>query len=255
MYTNHFKAIPASIVYQPPRMTPIPQAPSTQLAIVVGASNAEYNTDQYGRLQVEFFWDLNPKVTKQSVWLRSIAMWEGVLRVGTPVLVGFIDGNINDPVILGPIHQDTLMPINTLEGEQTKSVLVRRHPDASIQKTYNFLSFEDKKDAQLMHLNATKNMQVNVLQDFNQEVAKGTYHLKVKGNMTIETEGQLIVKSKGAMNFTTEDAFSLQAKSIEMKASQGLSASAQTVDVKAGASASIDGGGQMTLKAGIIQQN
>ena len=248
IYENRFRALPLSIAYQPPVLTPIPSAPSTQLAIVVGSDGAEYNTDQHGRLQVQFPWDLNPKTTAKSVWLRCISTWEGVFRVGTPVLVGFIDGEINAPIILGALHQDTLMPFSSSGDTQTKSVLVRRHPDSSVQKTYNSLTFDDKKDAQLVALSATKSMQVDVVQDFQQTVEKGIYHLKVKGDITVETEGNLIVKSKGAMQLTTEDAFELKAKTIAMTADQ-------SIDIKASSGVSVDGGGQMKLKAGVIQQN
>lgn len=247
MYQNHFQAINAAIAYQSAFITPKPLAPNVQLAKVIGPANQEFNVDQYGRIQVEFPWNTSSDNSQNICWLRSLCFWEGVLRVGTPVLVSFIDGDINAPVVLGPLHEDTLMPFNPLNVQQTQSVLTRRHPDASIQKTYNSIVFEDKKSAQLLCMNATNNMQIEVKQNFNQNVADGTYTLKVKSDINVETEGFLNINAKGGINMTTDKGFSVKAQSIQLTAENSISLAAVQQTISAD--------DKLTLKGGIIQEN
>lgn len=287
LYQNHFQAINAAIAYQSALITPNPTAPNVQLAKVIGPQGEEFNTDEYGRVQVEFPWNTEKSNSQNMCWLRSLCFWEGVLRVGTPVLVSFIDGDINSPVILGPLHEDTLKPSNPLTAQQTQSMLVRRHPDASVQKTYNSILFDDKKSAQLLCITATNNMQTEVKQNFTQNVAEGTYSLTVKGNtatnvtegtyslkikgdITIETEGSLTINAKGGVNIATDNSFSVKAKSIQLEADNSLTASGtQSVTIKGQAikvaadnsvnvsapQQTISADAKLTLKGGIIQEN
>ncbi|MCT7340713.1 type VI secretion system tip protein VgrG [Pseudomonas aeruginosa] len=110
-YRNRFEAIPAATAYRPARVTPKPRM-HTQTALVVGKAGEEIWTDQYGRIKLQFPWDRDGKNDEtSSCWVRVVLPWSGkgfgmqfVPRIGQEVIVTFIDGDPDRPLVTGCVY-------------------------------------------------------------------------------------------------------------------------------------------------------
>lgn len=248
VYQNEFSSIPAATVFRAFAKLKKPIAPNTQLATIVGPKGKEIYTDKYGRLKAQFFWDREGKHNQQSsCWMRTTEQWEGLLRIGTPVIVSFIDGDIDKPIILGPVYNANLMPLYPLEADQTKSSLKRRYIKKDTEKTYNEIRFEDKKDKQELYLYASKDLVITVENDSTQTVKKGNYVLKVKGNITIQADGAISLDAKKDVTISGQN-IALNAKSnltVDAKAKIATKAPMQNIEAD----------GVLTLKGGLIKEN
>ena len=117
-YTNTFVCIPADIPFRPARVTPKPLIKSSQTAVVVGPPGEEVYTDQYGRVKVQFPWHREGKRNeKSSCWIRVSYPWAGqgwggifIPRVGQEVIVTFLEGNPDRPLITGCLYNADQMP-------------------------------------------------------------------------------------------------------------------------------------------------
>lgn len=279
-YHNEFSCILASATFRPPLNTPMPIAPNLQLATVVGPNGKDIYTDQYGRMKVQFIWDREGKANeKSSCWLRAVQQWDGLLRIGTPVVVGFIDGNLDQPLILGPIFNANLMPLYKLEDSQTKSSLKRRYVKKAEEKTYNEISFEDKKDQQQLHMHATKDLFIEVEHaamhhikegDLSITLDKGKCTIKIKGNVSLQTDGSINVQAAQAINVKSDADINLSGKNISLDAKMNLQLKAgtklnqQATEISSTAKAkqafkapmqTIQSDGILTLKGGLIKEN
>lgn len=272
IYHNRFKCIPEKIALRPDLNVKKPTAPSTQLAVITGPAGKEIHTDKYGRMKVQFLWDREGKKNENSsCWIRAVQHWDGLFRIGTPVLIGFIDGDVDKPIILGPVYNANLMPIASLATEQTQSTLQRRHTKKETEKKYNHIRFDDKDAAQKLSIYASKDMLTEIEQDFTQDVKKGNYVLKVKGNVTIQAEGNIVMDSKKSITIKAADSINLSAKknivleaglALQQKAGNKLTQKAveilQQADAKVTSKAAlqqVEASGILTLKGGLIKEN
>lgn len=144
-----------------------------QTATVVGPVGEEIHTDEYGRVRVQFHWDrVGTNDEKSSAWIRVATPWAGsnfgmtsIPRIGTEVLVQFLDGNPNRPIITGMVPNANTMPPWTLPANQTQSgILTRSSPNGSYDNA-NALRFEDKKGAEQLWLHAEKDQLTEVEHD------------------------------------------------------------------------------------------
>src|SRR5581483_2282567 len=111
-YSNTFTAIPVDVDFTPPRRAPKPVIHGTQTAVVVGTSGEEIYVDKYGRVKVQFFWDRDgQKDEKSSCWIRVAQIWAGknwgwmtIPRIGQEVLVDFLEGDPDRPLIVGRVY-------------------------------------------------------------------------------------------------------------------------------------------------------
>ena len=115
-YSNRFTCIPASIPFRPPRTTPKAVVDGAQTAVVVGPAGEAIFTDKYGRVKVQFFWDRQGKSDdKSSCWIRvSQAAQSGsvvvVPRIGWEVIVDFLEGDPDQPIIVGRVYNADQLP-------------------------------------------------------------------------------------------------------------------------------------------------
>jgi len=117
-YRNEFTCIPASTTFRPRRVTPKPHVPGTQTAIVVGPAGEEIYTDKHGRVKVQFHWDRYGKRDENaSCWIRSSQPWAGkgwggiqIPRIDQEVIVDFIEGDPDRPIITGRVYNAASMP-------------------------------------------------------------------------------------------------------------------------------------------------
>lgn len=130
-YRNRFIAFPAATPFRPPRVTPQSIIRGAQTAIVVGKSGEEIWTDQYGRVKVKFHWDQSAAQDEtSSCWIRVAQPWAGqqwggffLPRIGQEVIVSFLDGNPDRPIITGSVYNGQQTTPYGLPDEQTKSTI------------------------------------------------------------------------------------------------------------------------------------
>ena len=185
-YETRFECIPSSVTYRPPRVTPWPMMRGTQTARVVGPEGEEIHTDEYGRVKVRFNWDRQHDFDDTaSCWIRvSQGMAGGnygimfLPRVGQEVVVDFLEGDPDKPLIVGRVYNKDHMPPYTLPDEKTKSV-IKTHSSKGGGGT-NEIRFEDLKDEEQLFIQAQKQMDTNVKASHIHTVG-GTYDLHVGG--------------------------------------------------------------------------
>ncbi|MCG2747201.1 MAG: type VI secretion system tip protein VgrG [Desulfobulbaceae bacterium] len=184
-YTNEFQCIPHEVPFRPVRSTRRPVVEGVQTAIVVGPSGEEIYTDKLGRVKVQFHWDREGQRNEDSsCWLRvSQTMagnsWGGMFlpRVGHEVIVEFIEGDPDRPIITGQVYHGTNLPPYKLPDEKTKSTFKSNtSPDGG---GFNEIRFEDKKGEEQVFIHAEKDMDQRVKNDLRQWVGNDR-HLIVK---------------------------------------------------------------------------
>jgi type VI secretion system secreted protein VgrG len=170
VYTCSFKAIESKVQYRSPRITRKPFVQGPQTAVVVGKSGEDIWTDKYGRVKVQFHWDRYGKNDENSsCWVRVSHPWAGknwgaiaIPRIGQEVIVDFLEGDPDRPVITGRVYNADQMPPYALPDNMTQTGILTRTTKEGNAKTCNELRFEDKKDAEEIYLHAEKDMNVVV---------------------------------------------------------------------------------------------
>jgi type VI secretion system secreted protein VgrG len=172
-YNNAFTCIPASVIYRPPRATPKPMVQGVQTAVVTGPGGEEIYVDKYGRIKVQFFWDRKGKKDdKSSCWIRVAEQWGGKNwgvvcnpRIGQEVIVDFLEGDPDRPLITGRVYNAEQMPPYDLPANMTQSGIKSRSSKGGSPANYNELRFEDKKGSELVTLHAEKDQSIEVEHD------------------------------------------------------------------------------------------
>jgi type VI secretion system secreted protein VgrG len=170
-YTNEFVAIPEDLTYRPPLVTPKPIVHGSQPAIVIGEAGSEIWTDEHSRVKVAFPWNdyHGDRSVAGACWARVSSIWAGggfgwvqVPRVGDEVLVDFLDGDPDHPVVTGRLYNSNNMPPWPLPELQTRTGLrTRSSPDGGAQNA-NELYFEDKKGSEEIFLHAERTLRTEV---------------------------------------------------------------------------------------------
>ncbi|HBU8852178.1 type VI secretion system tip protein VgrG [Citrobacter sedlakii] len=166
---NHFEAIPADRTWRVPPL-PKPSVDGPQSAIVTGPAGEEIFCDEHGRVRVRFHWDRYcPGNEDSSCWVRVSQAWAGtgfgnlaIPRVGQEVIVDFLNGDPDQPIIMGrTYHQDNRSP-GSLPGTKTQMTIRSKTYKGS---GFNELRFEDATDQEQVYIHAQKNMDTEVLND------------------------------------------------------------------------------------------
>ncbi len=189
------EAIDATTRFRPARITPKPVIQGTQTAMVVGASGEEIYTDKYGRVKVQFPWDrYGTDDENSSCWIRVAQVWAGknwgamhIPRVGQEVLVGFLEGDPDRPIITGRVYNGGSMPPYDLPANKTQSGIVSRSTKDGSPSNFNEIRFEDKKGEELVNVQAEKDFNSLVKHDETTEV-KHDRTDKVGNNETVTIE-------------------------------------------------------------------
>ncbi|MFL5246137.1 MAG: type VI secretion system Vgr family protein [Gemmataceae bacterium] len=184
-YHNSFTCIPVALPYRPARSTAKPVIQGTQTAVVVGPAGEEIFTDKYGRVKVQFPWDREGKNdADSSCWIRVGTPWAGkqwgmihIPRIGQEVIVDFLEGDPDQPIIVGSVYNAEQMPPYALPTNKTQSGLKTRSTLKGDPSNFNELRFEDKKGSEDIFFHAEK--------DFHREVENDD-SLKVDHDQTIE---------------------------------------------------------------------
>ena len=172
-YSNRFTCVPDSINFRPARITPKPVVQGPQTAVIVGPDGEEIHTDSYSRVKVKFHWDRDPqKNQNSSCWIRVSQAWAGknwgiifIPRIGQEVIVDFLEGDPDQPIITGRVYNAEQMPPYPLPDNQTKSTIKTRSSMDGSPDNFNEIRFEDKKGEEQLFIHAEKNQDIEVEND------------------------------------------------------------------------------------------
>jgi type VI secretion system secreted protein VgrG len=327
-YCNAFEAFDVTVPYRTPQQTALPRVAGSQTALVVGPPGEEIWTDEHGRIKVQFHWDrVGGKDDKSSCWVRVAQSWAGkgwgslfLPRIGQEVVISFVDGDPDRPLITGSVYNGENQPPVALPAMQTQSTIKSRSSKEG--SAGNEMRMEDKKDAEEFYFHAQKDMKVEIENDLAtllhkgsethtlekgdrtvdvqtgkethsvkgtreltitgnethtnkadfKQVVSGKYELKVTGDLLIDVTGSITIKSassvssKAGTTFSNEAGTALTNKAgteLTNQAGTGLKNKAGTtldnegamVNSKASATQTVDGGGMLTLKGGMVKIN
>lgn len=249
-----------------------------QTAIVTGDSADEIMIDQFGRVKVQFDWDREGKKdSKSSCWIRVSQNWAGKKwgafffpRVGQEVLVDFINGDPDQPIISGAVYNADLMPPYALPAEKTQSGIKTRSTKEGGADNFNELRFEDKKGSELLYIQAEKDKQLYVKNDQNDKTDNdhnveigndrkvdiaNNDSLKVAKNRIAEMGDNDTLKVGKTLNIEAGDEIIIKTGSaqIKMSSSGNITIEGTNIDIK-GSNVKVDGSA-ITLSAGIIKLN
>ena len=177
-YSNIFTCIPSAIPYRPQRSTPKPHVQGCQTAYVVGPSGEEIYTDQYGRVKVQFHWDrAGANDDKSSCWVRVASFWAGrkwgaihLPRIGQEVIVDFMEGDPDRPIVVGSVYNAENMPPYQLPDNKTQSTLKSRSSPGGGDNNFNEIRFEDKTGSEEVYFQAEKDLKSLIKNDESREV-------------------------------------------------------------------------------------
>jgi len=175
-YRNEFRCIPSSVPFRPRRTTRRPAVRGPQSAVVVGPAGEEIYTDEYGRIKVQFHWDrVGTSDEKSSCWIRVATPWAGaqwgaiqIPRIGWEVMVAFLDGDLDRPVVIASLYNANQMPPYSLPDNKTQSGIKSASSPGS--EGFNEIRFEDRKGEELFHVQAEKDRTTLTKNDDSQEV-------------------------------------------------------------------------------------
>jgi type VI secretion system secreted protein VgrG len=207
-----FSAIPADGVFRPARVTPKPRIQGPQTAIVVGKAGEEILTDEFGRIKVQFHWDrYSPANENSPCWVRVSQAWAGknwgavfLPRIGQEVIVEFLDGNPDRPIVTGAVYNGESKPPYPLPDQATKSTIKSNSSKGG--QGFNEIRFEDKKGSEQIFIHAEKDQDVRVKKDAKEWIGKDRHlvvkenqkelvekdkHTHVKGDRLLKVEGNL----------------------------------------------------------------
>jgi type VI secretion system secreted protein VgrG len=191
VYRCRFTAQESGAPYRPPRITPRPVVQGLQTARVVGKAGEEIWTDSYGRVKVEFHWDrASPGDEGSSCWVRVAQAWSGgawgamhIPRMGQEVVVQFLEGDPDRPLVTGHLYEADHMPPYALPANQTRSGFKSRSTKGGGPDNANEIRFEDKKGDEQLYLQAEKNYDLLVKNDATNTVGHDEKH-EVKNDET-----------------------------------------------------------------------
>jgi type VI secretion system secreted protein VgrG len=261
-YQNSFSCIPDDVPYRPPRITPKPAVQGPQTAIVVGPQGEEIYVDEFGRVKAQFHWDrLGKKDEASSCWMRVSTHWAGkqwgaihIPRIGHEVVVDFLEGDPDQPLIVGSVYNAEAMPPYALPDNGTQSGIKSRSSKGGSPSNFNEIRFEDKKGSEELHVQAERNLSslikasesrsvggsrtTSIYKDDTITIQEGNEQSTIKkGNREakIEMGNDTLTLTKGDITIDASmGTYKLTAKNIEVTGLMGikLSCGAAMIEMK-----------------------
>ena len=188
-YRNHFEAIPARVPLTPHRATKRPRIEGTQVAIVAGPEGEEIHPDQYGRIKLWFPWDRKAKKDgTDTCWVRVAQNWAGstwggqiIPRIGMEVMVAFVDGDPDRPLVTGVVPNARQTVPYELPANKTRSTFrTNTHKGSG----FNELRFEDEAAKEEVFLHAQKDTNFEILNDYSKRVGRDKSELVANDKST-----------------------------------------------------------------------
>jgi type VI secretion system secreted protein VgrG len=229
-YSNEFECILAPVPYRPTLRTLKPKVEGSQTAIVVGPSGDDIYTDEYGRVKVQFHWDREGQMDENSsCWVRVRQLWAGpawggmfIPRIGQEVIVDFLEGDPDQPIIIGAVYNgDNEVPYK-LPDEMTKSTIKSNSSKGG--QGFNEIRFEDKKGEEQIFIHAEKDVDFRVKND-RREWIGNDQHLFVKRDKReqVERDKHVNVGRDEARQVKRDHNLTIKGKdAIEVKGSRSI---------------------------------
>lgn len=281
-YDNQCHYIPASVTFKPPQLIPRPQLDYQDGVFVTGPEGEEIYTDKYGRIKVQFPWDREGQNNENSsCWLPVSQSWAGnqwgkihIPRIGHEVLVSFINGDPDQPIVMASLYNAINQPPYPLPKHKTRSTTKSNSSLAG--KGFNEIRFEDKKGQEQMAIFAEKDIDnrvknnrrehiqndrhliveqdrfehiknnKHVIIDNNQNIEVGqdyhltvdqNHHSKVGKNLFIDAGNEIHIKAGNKLVFDAGEMLSMKAGGSVMKTSAGgIGFNGATIRINAGGS-------------------
>ena len=258
-FSSSISAIPFKQQYRPPRITPKPLVQGPQTAVVVGPSGEEIYTDQHGRIKVQFRWDRYGKADQDSsCWIRVAQPWAGngygalaLPRVGQEVVVEFLEGDPDWPIVMGSVYNGENKPPYSLPAEKTRWGLKSRSSKGGGASNFNEFRFEDKMGSEEVYLHAekdhtlyTKNKRTEYVGNESHLNVKSDVLNKLEADAHTDIKGDDIAKVGGGVHLTV-------GQDWQGKIGTKLAVDAgQEIHLKAGMTIVLESGTQISLKVG-----
>jgi len=290
LYDCSFSTIDSSESFRPARITPKPMVQGPQTAVVVGASGEEIYTDEHGRVKLQFHWDRYGSANENSsCWVRVAQVWAGrqwggmfIPRIGQEVIVDFLEGDPDRPIVTGRVYNGSNMPPYTLPDHKTRSTIKSNSSKGG--GGFNEIRLEDMAGEEQIFIHAQKDKDLRVKNIFK-ELVGNDKHLIVR-NKQFELvdkdkhaiiKGDIFRKVEGSV-FDTNDADRIEAiagnthqstsgnRVVQVGGSDNLSVGANyseevggklsskaggEIHSKAGANYAIEGGSSVHIKGGM----
>jgi type VI secretion system secreted protein VgrG len=255
-YRNSFAATPWDSIFRSRRVHDKPRMSGSQTAIVTGPQGEEIHCDSYGRVKVRFFWDrAGDAGENSSCWLRVASSWAGngfgavtVPRVGMEVLVTFLEGDPDKPLISGCLVNSSNSAPYQLPAHKTRTVFRSRSSPGG--QGFNELQLEDRAGQELIYLRAQRDMEQKIEHDSRLEIGNERRE-NIKGNSTtvmhageyrtIAADRTVQVKANDYLHVANRHTHADQALIVE---------AGQQVHIKAGAHLVLEAGAALSLSAG-----
>ena len=259
-YRNRFTGLRSAIKFRPPLRARKPVMEGEQTAVVVGPPGEEIYTDEYGRVKVHFHWDREGKKNQDdSCWIRVSHAWAGanyggiyIPRIGQEVIVGFLEGDPDQPIITGRLYNALQMPPYPLPANKTRSTIRSHSSKGGGASNTNEIRFEDMKGCEQLFIHAEKDVDIWVKNNWRTWIGYD-YHRIIKGKVfeaitkdcSLEIKGDR--KEKIFMNHSQEVGMSHKEK-IGMNLHQTVGMNHHD---KVGIAYALEAGMEIHLKAGL----
>ncbi len=291
-YCCTFGGIPKGDQFRAPLTTPWPEISGLHTALVVGPSGDEIHTDEYGRIKVQFHWDRDgSKDEHSSCWVRVVTPWSGknwgmvsVPRIGQEAVIQFEEGNPDRPICTGMLYNKETMPPYDYPNDKTQSGIKTNSSKGG--GGYNELMFEDKKDSELLRMQAQKDhefliknksvvtigleeidagghdgdgsLSQVVKADVTETIKEGDHFFTIESGsqeIAIKTDKTQTIEGKHTKTITGNDATTIQSGDMTVNVSSGkieMEAAIEILLKVGGSSIKIDQSG-VTIKGPIIK--
>ncbi|UZE95427.1 type VI secretion system Vgr family protein [Alkalimarinus alittae] len=244
--------IPSTMEYRPQRRHKKPVIQGAQTAVVYGAPGESIYTDELGRIKVNFHWE---RENKRSCWLRVSQAWAGnqwgsvsLPRVGQEVIVDFVDGNPDTPLVTGCVYHSLHKPPYPLPDHKTRTTFKSQSVPAG---GFNELRVEDKKGHEQIFVQAQKDFDLKILQDHKIHVGENRHSI-VEQDMFEQVKGELNQRVGGDIKVQTQSGHHLTIKGDRQEKVAGSikQQAGGDIHIKSGSKVVLDAGVELTIQAG-----
>jgi type VI secretion system secreted protein VgrG len=266
-YHNHFSLQPQDVTWRAPLSTPRGHVRGPQTALVTGPAGEEIHTDEHGRIKVQFHWDRQGEYNdRSSCWVRVAQMWAGngygtmfIPRIGMEVVVDFLEGDPDQPIVTGCVYNGINRPPNPLPQFATRSGIKTLSSKGG--GGTNELTFEDKKGEEQVFLQAEKDLNVNVKNNHTQTIGADSDHhiignsrhtvdgnrdMKVTGHAYSVATGDYVLGSEADLQLAAEN----EARLISRNRLLIATGMGGNMDIHGGLQLAIEANTQISLKVG-----
>ena len=273
-FSARMQLVPQAAPFATEALTPKPIVRGPQTARVVGPAGDEIHVDRLGRVKVHFHWDrVGPKNERSTCFVRVATPWSskgyGMIshpRIGDEVVVSFLEGNPDRPLVTGSVYNGDNLPPYALPTQATVSGIRSRSSSGGGAANFNELRFDDKSGSEYVWLQAEKDFHRLVKHDATDEVMRNSqveigkdhtaavgeaYDLKIGKSAKLEVGTDASVKVLGDASMAVDGGMGLKvASALDIKGDATVAVtSGGAMDVKAGGSLTISSAGSVHIKA------